>query len=146
MPALPKLDLRVEAISTQSLTAVDRTGQFLYFNNQYHDANTNAGNLFGAQTGRDGRSYHAWSTYHFSPETWLQFAYRDAKTSTQFLPGGGTQNDGAVRFVWKARPNVSLDTFVQVERWLVPLLKTETQHNVTGALQVEYTPHWRKAF
>src|SRR6266849_2252743 len=47
LPALPKLDLRVEAVSTQSLTSLDRGVGFFYFNTQYHDANLNHGNLFG---------------------------------------------------------------------------------------------------
>jgi Capsule assembly protein Wzi len=142
-PAISKLDLRVEAVSTESLTAVDRTGQFLYFNNQYHDANTNGGNLFGNPTGRDGRSYYGSSTYHFSAQSSLQFSYRDVKASTNFLPGGGTQNDGAARLIWQASPTVAIDTFVQVERWLIPALKPGVQHDVTGALQLTYTPHWR---
>jgi hypothetical protein len=57
LPALGKLDLRGEATSTQMLTSVDLGPNFLYFNNQYHDANTNKGFLFGNPTGRDARSY-----------------------------------------------------------------------------------------
>jgi capsule assembly protein Wzi len=143
-PGMSRLDLRFESVSTQSLTSLDRSGQFLYFNNQYHDANTNAGVLFGNQTGRDGRSYQGWTTWHFAPQTWVQVAYRDVKTSSQFLPGGGTQNDGSVRFVWQATRDLSFDSFAQVERWLVPALKPAAQRDVTGALQVQYAPHWRK--
>src|SRR5207249_1158727 len=100
------------AVSTQALTSTDQGGTFLYFNTQYHDANTNKGYVFGNQTGRDGRSYQVWSTYHFSPATSLQFGYRDTKASSFFVPGGGTQGDASTRLLWQVRPSWSVDAFV----------------------------------
>jgi hypothetical protein len=148
LPAIGKLDLRLEAVSTQSLTATDRGGTFLYFNDNYHDSNTNKGYLFGNQTGRDGRTYQGWSTYHFSAVTSLQLSYRDTKASAiqnpiagaMWLPGGGTQSDASGRFQWQVRRNWSVDAFVQYERWLVPVLKTTAQHDVTGSLQLTFRP------
>jgi membrane-associated phospholipid phosphatase len=142
-PKLPKLDLRIEAVSTQVLSSLDLGGQHKYFNNQYHDANTNQGFLLGNPTGRDGRAYQAWSTYHFSAVTNLQFSYRQIKTSRGFLPGGGTQNDASVRFLWQARPDWSVDALVQYERWLVPALRPAAQQNVTGWVQVTFRPRWQ---
>ncbi|HEY6351178.1 MAG TPA: capsule assembly Wzi family protein [Candidatus Angelobacter sp.] len=139
-PRIPKLDLRVEAVSTQVLTSIDQGGQFLYFNFRYHDSNTNKGVLFGNPTGRDGRSYQAWSTYHFSAATSLQFSYRDIKTSAVFLPGGGTQSDAGTRLVWQVRPQWAIDSYVQYERWLIPALRPGPQHDVTGSLQVTFYP------
>ncbi|HMF89063.1 MAG TPA: capsule assembly Wzi family protein [Candidatus Angelobacter sp.] len=139
-PGIAKLDFRVEAVSTQSLTAIDRGGAFLYWNFRYHDSNTNKGYLFGNQTGRDGRTYQAWTTYHFSPATSLQFSYRDTKTSSRFLPGGGTQSDASTRLVWQLRPNWSVDALIQYERWLIPALRPTAQQDVTGRLQLTYTP------
>jgi hypothetical protein len=149
VPGVSKLDLRVEATSTQALTATDRTGTFLYFNNNYHDSNTNKGLLFGNQTGRDGRTYQAWSTYHFSAVTSLQFSYRDTKASSLFLsfgpgtPSGGTQSDASTRFLWQVRPNWSVDAFIQYERWFIPVLRPTAQQDVTGRLQLTFTPHMR---
>jgi hypothetical protein len=140
---LPKLDLRVEAVSTQSLTSFDRGGGFFYANTQYHDANVNHGNLFGNQTGRDGRSYQAWSTYHFSAFTSLQFSVREVKTSSLFLPGGGTQSDASTRLLWRVRPGWTVDAFVQYERWLIPALRTTAQQNVTGRVQLTFEPKWQ---
>jgi len=142
LPALPKLDLRMEVVSTQSLTSLDRGGFFFYFNTQYHDANVNQGNLFGNATGRDGRSYQAWSTYHFSSFTNLQFSFRQVKTSSLFLPGGGTQSDASTRFLWRVRSGWSVDAFVQYERWLVPALRSTVQQNVTGRVQLTFEPKW----
>jgi hypothetical protein len=147
-PHLAKLDLRVEAVSTQSLTASDRGGTFLYWNFRYHDSNTNKGYLLGNQTGRDGRTYQAWTTYHFSPATSLQFGYRDTKlsaindpsTNAFFLPGGGTQSDASTRLLWQVRPSWSVDALVQYERWFIPVLRPTPQQDVTGRLQLTYTP------
>ena len=143
LPGLAKLDLRAEATSTQLLTAFDLGPQFIYFNSQYRDANTNKGFLFGSPTGRDARSYQAWSTYHFSAINKLVLSFRQLKTSNVFLPGGGTQTDASVRFEWQLRPDLLLDTFVQGERWLIPVLSQNSQKNVIGQIQLTYTPHWR---
>jgi hypothetical protein len=140
-PKISKLDFRMEAVSTQALTATDRGGQFLYFNGDYHDSNTNKGFLFGNATGRDGKSYQLWSTYHFSAVTSLQLSYRDVKTSALFLPGGGTQSDASSRFTWQVSPQWSVDSSVQYERWLIPALHPGPQHNVLGSLQVTFRPH-----
>ena len=141
-PGLSRLDLRVESASTQ-LMGADHGGTFLYFSTEYHDANTNKGFLFGNATGRDGRSYQGWSTYHLSGETSIQLSYREVKASSSFLPGGGTQSDASTHLLWKVRPELHLDAFVQYERWLIPALKPTAEHNVTGQLQITFTPKWR---
>jgi hypothetical protein len=138
LPGLARLDLRGEATSTQLLTSADLGPTFVYFNSQYHDANTNNGFLFGNPTGRDARSYQGWSTYHFSPVTSLGFGIRQLKASKVFLPGGGTQTDANARFQWQVRPNVQIDAFLQAERWLIPILRPTAQQNVTGQVQLTY--------
>lgn len=142
LPGLARLDLRAEATSTQMLTHVDFGPQFLYFNNQYHDANTNKGFLFGNPTGRDARSYQGWSTYHFSATNKLVLSFRQLKASNVFFSGGGTQTDASIRFEWQVRPGLLLNTFVQGERWLIPVLSQNSQKNVTGQILLTYTPHW----
>src|SRR6185312_5156382 len=141
VPGIAKLDLRGEASSTQMLTSHDFGPTFIYFNNQYHDANTNKGFLFGNPVGRDARDYQGWSTYHFSPASKLVFGFRQLKASNQFFPGGGTQTDGNVSFEWRARPGLTITTFLQHERWLIPVLKSTAQQNVTGQVELRYTPH-----
>ena len=143
LPGLPRLDLRGEATSTQMLTSVDLGPNFLYFTGQYHDANTNKGFLFGSPTGRDARSFQGWSTYHFSAATSLAFGFRQLKASNAFFPGGGTQTDASTRFEWQVRPRLLVNAFVQHERWLIPVLSPNVQNNVTGQIQLTYTPHWK---
>lgn len=142
-PGISRLDLRIESTSTQLMGAVDYGGTFLYYSVEYHDSNTNKGLLFGNATGRDGRSYQGWSTYHLSAETSVQIGYRQVKASSLFLPGGGTQSDASTHLLWRLRPNFHLDAFVQYERWLVPALKPTAEHNVTGQVQLTFIPKWR---
>ncbi len=143
VPGVPKLDFRVETVSTQSLTSTDRHGFFLYFNGDYHDSNLNKGFLYGNSTGRDGRSYQGWSTYHFSLGITLQFSFRQVKTSNGFLPGGGTQSDAIGRFNWRVNSEWSVDSFVQYERWLIPSLLSTAQKDITANFQLTYHPHWQ---
>lgn len=142
-PGISRLDLRVESASTQLMGAVDHGGTFLYYSVEYHDSNTNKGLLFGNATGRDGRSYQGWSTYHLSGETSIQLSYRDVKASSSFLPGGGTQSDASTHLLWKVHQNLQVDAFVQYERWLIPALKPTAEHNVTGQLQLTFYPKRR---
>ncbi|MGB9118999.1 MAG: capsule assembly Wzi family protein [Candidatus Angelobacter sp.] len=128
--------VRGEATSAQMLTSVDLGPNFLYFNSQYHDANTNKGFLFGSPTGRDARSYQGCSAYHFSATNKLVFSFRELKASNVFLPGGGTETDASVRFEWKLRSSLLINTLVQGERWLIPILRQNSQKNVTGQIQL----------
>ena len=142
-PGLPNLDFRFEVVSSRSLTSIDRGGSFFFFNTQYHDANLNYAFLLGNSVGRDARAYQAWSTYHFSGQTNLQFSFRQLKIGPQFLPGGGTQSDAAVRFLWQAHPLWSVDAFVQYERYLIPAVLPAAQTDVTGSVRLTFTPHWQ---
>ena len=145
-PVVSKLDLRVEMVSTQVLTSVDQGPQFLYFNNDYRDSNTNKGYIFGNQTGRDGRTFQGWTTFHWSADTTLQLGYRDTKLSASpfYLPSptgnGGTQSDGSARLRWQARPDWSVDALIQYERWFIPVLHPTAQHDVATSLQITFTP------
>jgi membrane-associated phospholipid phosphatase len=143
LPGIAKLDLRGEAASTQVLTSQELGPQFMYFNNQYHDANTNKGILFGNPVGRDGKTYSGWSTYHFSGARTVTLGFRQLKMSNRFFAGGGTQTDENVRLDWKVGPQLLVSAFVQHERWLIPILRPNAQQDVTGQLQLSYTPHWR---
>jgi membrane-associated phospholipid phosphatase len=142
-PGIPRLDLRLENVSTETLSAFDRGGQFLYWNGKYQDANTNKGFLFGNPTGRDGRSYQGWSTYHFSPGTTLQLSYRQLKVGNAFLPGGGTQSDGMVRFDWRAHREWTVSSNVQYERWLIPSLRLAPERTVSASVQLTFHPQWQ---
>jgi hypothetical protein len=142
VPKIDKLELRAEAVSTQSLVSVDRGPQFFYWNNQYHDANTNKGNLFGSAVGRDGRGFLFSSRYWFTARTQLSASYRDVKTSRFMLPGGGTQNNGTVRLLCQLRDEWSVEAIAQYERWLIPTLRPSPQNDFAASVQITFHPDW----
>ena len=141
IPRLPKLDFRVESVYTDPPTARSRYGQYIYSNNFYHTLYTSNGNLIGDWVGRQGMGFQGWSTYWFSPRNSMQFAYRHAKVDSDFIPGGETINDGSVKVNWQVRPDLTLSTFVQYEKWFAPILAPGAQTNWTSSVRIQFTPH-----
>jgi hypothetical protein len=141
LPHLPKLDLRVESVYTDPPTARSRFGEYIYFNDFYHDLYTNKRNLIGDWVGRQGMGFQGWSTYWFSPQNSVQFAYRHAKVDSDFIPSGETINDGSVKVNWQLRSEWSLSASVQYEKWFAPILAPAAQTNWTSSIQIQFTPH-----
>jgi membrane-associated phospholipid phosphatase len=142
LPFLPKVDFRVEAVYTDVTGPGSAAGgQFVYFNTNYHDSYTNDKNLLGSWIGRDGKGLQAWTTYHVNSRSSLQFAYRNAKVSKDFIPSGETVNDGSVKIDSYVHNDVELSGSVQYEKWLAPLLAPGPQTNWTASMQVTFYPH-----
>jgi membrane-associated phospholipid phosphatase len=141
LPHLPKLDFRAEAVYTDPPTDRSRFGEYIYFNDFYHDLYTNKGNLIGDWVGRQGMGFQGWSTYWFSPKNSVQFEYRHAKVDPDFIPGGETINDGSVKVSWQVRSEWSVSASVQYEKWFAPILAPTAQTNWTSSVQVQFTPH-----
>jgi Capsule assembly protein Wzi len=139
IPKIPKLDLRVEAVYTDTPRS-SLHGQYIYFDSFYHDLYTNESNLIGSWIGRQGQGLQAWSTYWFSPRSTLQFGYRHAKVSGNFVPGGETLNDGSVKFDYWFREGLSVSAFVQYEKWLAPILASNPQMNWTSSVEITFWP------
>ena len=139
LPWLPHMDLRVEAVSSTGL-AEDFGGFHFFINNQYLDSNTNKGFLLGNAIGRDARTIEARSGYWFSARTRVEAAYRQTKTSSLYLPGGGTVTDAFVNASYAISSGWSANIFTQYERFLVPSYMPGTQHNVSGWLQLTWEP------
>src|SRR5260370_30537542 len=91
IPGAPKLDLRVEAVYTD--TPQSSRGQFIYFDTFYHDLYTNKKNLIGSWIGREGQGWQGWSKDAFNARNSLQFAYRHPTVSSDFLLRCGKLND-----------------------------------------------------
>jgi hypothetical protein len=138
LPGLRKLDLRVETYSTW-LYPMDHGGQFIYWNTQYHDAYTNNGNVIGSWVGRDARAYIASTTYWASATNKLTASWRQTKTGSNFLPGGGTQTDVSLTAQWQVRPEWLVTASGQYERYFIPILGNP-QHGLTAGLQVTFSP------
>ena len=140
VPHVRRLDLRAEWVDTDPPAAPSHNGTFMYWEGFYHDLYTNNRNLFGDWIGRSGKGVQAWSTYWFGPRTSLQFGYRQARSSGNFIPGGDTINDGSVRMNWQLGGQLTFSAFVQYENWLAPALASRANQNVTTALQFTFWP------
>jgi len=139
LPGISKLDLRVEAVYTNTPSS-SNGGHFIYYDGFYHDLYTNKGYLIGSWVGREGQGLQAWSTYWFSPRNTLQFAYRHAKVYSDFVPGGETVNNASVKLDWWFRRDLSFSGLLQYEKWLAPILASTPQTNWTSSVEVTFWP------
>jgi hypothetical protein len=138
IPKIRHLDLRVESYSTW-LYRKDYGGLFIYWNNNYHDAYTNNGNLMGSWVGRDARALVSTSRYWLSGNTFVEGQYKQIKTGNQFLPGGGTQTDVSVNGQLAYKKDWLIGVWLQAERYNVPVLGSP-RYDIAGWLQFTYTP------
>ena len=116
-----------------------------YVNGRYPGGSyVNDGNLIGSWLGRGGQGERAWSTYWISPRNKIQLQFRHQKVDGDYLPHGGTLNDGGVNVDFQIRPDVTVSGFVQYEKWNYPILLPGVQSNVTTSLQLTFWPHrWK---
>ncbi|MHB1022601.1 MAG: capsule assembly Wzi family protein [Acidobacteriaceae bacterium] len=140
LPWLPHMDFRVEAVSSTSLIN-DFGGQHYFYNNQYHDANTNKGFMLGNAIGRDSRAIEGRTGYWFSARTRIEAGYRQNKGGTHFLPGGSTITDGFVNSSYAINRQWTAQFFTQYERFLLPSYMPGAQHNISGWLQLTWEPN-----
>ena len=95
--------------------------------------------MIGSWVGRDARAYAVSSTYWQSGATTLTASYRQTKTGSKFLPGGGTQTDVALDAKVRLRPNLILGVSMQAERYLIPVLGGAT-NNIAASVGLTYRP------
>jgi hypothetical protein len=98
VPGLHKLDIRVEAASTDPVAQPPTEGtgnpggQFMYYEQIQRQGYTNKGVLFGDWIGREDKGGQAWITYHLSGDEWVQIGLRNQKATKGFIPGGIIQD------------------------------------------------------
>jgi hypothetical protein len=140
VPGVPKLDFRVEAVSTDPDTNASQDGGFLYTETVQREGITNEGVIFGDAIGREDKGGQAWITYHLSPQEAIQLQYRNVKAAKDFIPGGTTQNDFGFDVMKRLRPDLELHGWLQYERWTAPFVKPGQQNDTTIALKVTWYP------
>ena len=146
IPGIPKLDLHIEAANTQTpgLIAANgkgNEGQFVYWDYNYREADTNGGFLTGNTVGRNGQAIQGWLTYWVSPRNSLQFAYKNNFVDPAFIPGGGEWQDYSVRTEWHLRAGLYCKSQVQYEHIShYPLLFSGRQRNLTAAFELGFSP------
>ncbi|HUB17919.1 MAG TPA: capsule assembly Wzi family protein [Acidobacteriaceae bacterium] len=145
-PYLHHLDLRLEGANTEPVSHSSpypggpiNGGQFLYYETIQKQGPTNKGFL-PDWVGRQGKGGQAWLTYHLSANEDIQFTYRNAKASAQFIPGGTTQNDFAGSVVKRIGKDIEVKGLVQYESWKAPIYLTGAQSDTTAAAQITWYP------
>jgi membrane-associated phospholipid phosphatase len=139
IPGISKLDLRVEGGSTSPVDFPECNGCF-YQNALFVNSYTSRGNLMGSWVGRASQGEQAWSTYWLTSRNKIQFNVRHRKIDGQFVPQGGTVNDGGVKAEVQLNAATALSGWVQYEKWNIPMLATAPHSNVTSSLQLTFWP------
>src|SRR5215467_2443765 len=140
IPGLRKLDFRAEGGSTVPGNFPACVGCF-YVNNRYPDGSyTNEGFLIGSWLGRAGQGEQVWSTYWFNSRDKIEFTYRHQKVDPQYLPQGGTLNDGGISGEFWLGKTVMLTGSLQYEKWAIPVLDPLPKSNVVTSIGFSFQP------
>lgn len=141
VPGLPKLDFRVEGVSTDCSTLACVHGNPDYWEVVQRQGYTNKGLILGDWIGREAMGGQAWLTYHLSANEWVQLEYMKKRTPTDFIPGGTSQNQYKIDVLKRLARDVELNAWVQVERWKAPIYvnKTGNGANFDSAVAVQVT-------
>jgi len=138
-PRIPKLDLRLEGVTTDlNVPAHFGPGAF-YWDDRYHSGYTDNGNLIGSWVGRRGRGEQGWLTYRFSPRSDLQIGYRHNSVDPGFLQGGKLQDLTFKADVMLSR-SFGISTYIQHENWHFPALSASPKSDFTASVQLSYWP------
>lgn len=141
LPGAPKLDFRVEGVSTDCATLACLNGSHQYVENSVQKQGyTNKGYIMADWIGREAKGGQAWLTYHLSGNEWVQLEYLNKKTAKDFIPGGTTQNQFTVDVVKRLTPDVELSAFYQYEGWKAPIYRAGKQTDNTFSFQLTWYP------
>jgi hypothetical protein len=144
-PKLPKLDLHLEAASTDPAITNSQGGKFFYWEGRYKDVYLNKAFLMGSWIGRESKGFQAWSTYWISPLSKVEFGYRNQKVAKDFIAQGETLNSYRVKGSFRVASDWELAPYVQYDRWKAPVLTNGLQSNVSISVQFTYWPKSLKA-
>ncbi|HEX4155923.1 MAG TPA: capsule assembly Wzi family protein, partial [Acidobacteriaceae bacterium] len=140
IPRLPKLDFRIEGVSTDTSTLRSLNGQFNYYEIVQKQGYTNKGVLMGDWIGREAKGGQAWLTWHLSPDEQIQLQYLNKKTPKDFIPGGTTQNQFTIDVIKRFHKDIELNAWMQYEHWKAPIYKPGPNNDTTLAVQIRFFP------
>jgi hypothetical protein len=148
VPGIPKLDLRVEAATTDpsSSNGASQYGHFMYWETIQRQGYTNQGQLFGDWMGREDKGGQAWITYHLSGNEWLQVGLRNQKATTYFIPGGTTLNDINFQAVKRIGKDFEINGSFAYEHWKAPIYLTGQQTVTTTTIRLTWFPERKISF
>lgn len=143
LPAIHRLDLRLEGGYTSPTTAYSGCNSCFYTNQQYNSGYTNDGQLMGTWIGRAAQGELIRANYWLSARNKIGLELRHRTIDRQYLPQGGSQNDVAVNADIFTRAGFRFTGNLQYERWQIPLLAPSRQNNVAAWFEFSFwpTPH-----
>jgi hypothetical protein len=151
VPGIPKLDLRVEGVDTDSSVSNPGYlgsigGLYQYWENIQKQGYTNSGQIFGDWAGREAKGGQGWITYHLSPNEWIQLGLRSQKASKDFIPGGTTLNDLQIGVVKRIRKELEIKGGFEMENWKAPVYLPEPQNVTAATIQLTWYPERKVSF
>jgi hypothetical protein len=169
VPGLAKLDLRVEAASTDpsSSNSTIQYGHFMYWEQVQKQGYTNQGQLFGDWIGREDKGGQAWITWHLSGNEMIQAGYRNQKATSNFIPGstsvtytdspcsanspclppgGTTLNDINFKVVKRFGKDFEVNGNFAIEHWKAPIYLPGPQTVTTTTIQLTWFPERKVNF
>jgi len=145
-PGAPKLDLRVEAVSTDPPVATSKNGRFMYWEEMQRQGYTNNGQLMGDWIGREDKGGQGWLTWHLSGNEWIQAGFRDQKAAKDFIPGGTTLSDVNFQVVKRLGKDFQVTGNFTYERWKAPIYLAGQQTVTNTSVQLVWFPHRNVSF
>ena len=153
IPGIPKLDMRVEAVSTDPPVSTSNGGHFMYWEVIEKQGYTNQGQIFGDWIGREDKGGQAWVTYHLSGNEWLQVGLRNQKAAKDFFPGGTTLDDIDFQAVKRIGRDLEINGSFAYEHWKAPIYPSGTpaypasqQTVTTTTIQLTWFPERKISF
>ena len=153
VPGVPKLDIRVEAASTDPPVSKSQGGHFMYWETIQRQGYTNQGQLFGDWIGREDKGGQGWITYHLSGNEWIQVGARAQKAAKDFIPGGTTLNDINFQVVKRIGKEFEVNGNFDYEHWKAPIYPTGSpvypagqQTVTTTTIQITWYPERKISF
>jgi hypothetical protein len=146
IPGIPKLDLRVEAVNTDSSFPISFGGRYQYWEEVQVQGYTNKGQLFGDWIGREDKGSQGWMTYHMSGNEWVQVGVRNQKASKDFIPGGTTLNDVDFHVVKRVGNDFEFSGNFTFERYKAPIYLPGVQTVTNTSIQITWFPSRKVSF
>jgi hypothetical protein len=165
VPGIPKLDVRVEAATTDPPSNGRTPGQLMYYEYIEKQGYTNQGQLFGDWIGREDKGGQGWITYHLSGNEWIQISARNQKAEKDFIPGsnaqidpstgifaqpgtqgGMTLNDIGFQIVKRVHKDVEVNGNFTVEHWKAPIYLPGDQMVTSTNIQITWYPGQKMSF
>jgi hypothetical protein len=140
VPGIPRMDVRVEAASTDPPITNSQLGHFMYYETIQQQGYTNQGQLFGDWIGREDKGGQGWITYHLSGNEWFQVGVRNQKAAKDFIPGGTTLNDINFQIVKRIGKDFEVNGNFSYERWKAPIYLSGQQSVTTTTIQLTWFP------